>query len=140
MSILGFLLVSCSYNVTTQVTPQDTSTDSEVTVLDAMVKSDTENTNNDAMVQEENTVDANPDAMVKDTTYTTTDVSSHDNRADCWLILSGKVYNVTDFISKHPGGNEILKGCGKDATSMMQRHPAIPESLKESLYIGDLAQ
>ena len=35
-------------------------------------------------------------------------------------MIENKVYDVTSFIPQHPGGNEILKGCGKDATTMFQ--------------------
>jgi len=34
---------------------------------------------------------------------------------------SGKVYNVTEFIDKHPGGvSTISKGIGKDGTSLFE--------------------
>jgi cytochrome b involved in lipid metabolism len=36
------------------------------------------------------------------------------------MAIRGKVYDVTKFISKHPGGNQILNGCGKDATSYFE--------------------
>jgi cytochrome b involved in lipid metabolism len=48
------------------------------------------------------------------------------------------VYDVTTFIGKHPGGEAILKGCGKDATQMFSRHPESAKALKEQFYIGDL--
>jgi len=41
--------------------------------------------------------------------YTSTEVSEHLNGSSCWLILDGKVYDVTLFISQHPGGEAILK-------------------------------
>ena len=36
------------------------------------------------------------------------------------MIVDDQVYNVTSYIKSdmHPGGNNILKGCGKDATLM----------------------
>ncbi len=80
-------------------------------------------------------------------TYTLADVSSHDSQSDCWLALSGKVYDVTDFISSHPGGQAILEGCGTDATDLYETRPmgsGTPHSqrarsLLENYYIGDLA-
>ena len=52
--------------------------------------------------------------------YTLTDVALHNSAASCWMVIRGKVYDVTKYISKHPGGNNILKGCGKDATSLFE--------------------
>jgi cytochrome b involved in lipid metabolism len=42
-------------------------------------------------------------------TYTTSEVAKHDTRNDCWLILSNGIYDVTPFISRHPGGDKILR-------------------------------
>ena len=53
-------------------------------------------------------------------TYTMADVATHSNESDCWLVIENKVYDVTSFIPNHPGGKEILKGCGKDATALFQ--------------------
>lgn len=53
-------------------------------------------------------------------TYSMSEVTSHNNVSDCWLVIEQNVYNVTSFIPQHPGGEEILKGCGKDATSLFQ--------------------
>jgi cytochrome b involved in lipid metabolism len=79
-------------------------------------------------------------------TFTAAEVSTHSTEPDCWMIISAKVYNVTTYVNKHPGGDEILQGCGKDATSMFESRPdtGVPhsrsaESLLESYYIGDLA-
>ncbi|XP_054256921.1 uncharacterized protein LOC128981948 [Macrosteles quadrilineatus] len=49
--------------------------------------------------------------------YTLEEVGSHDNYHDCWIILFDKIYNVTDFIHLHPGGESIiLEHAGRDAT------------------------
>lgn len=55
--------------------------------------------------------------------YTLSEVSSHATASDCWLIIQDNVYDVSKFIPMHPGGEEILKGCGKDATSMFNSRP-----------------
>ena len=50
-------------------------------------------------------------------TFTTTEVSSHNTATNCWLIVNGNVYDVSKFLSQHPGGEaEILPYCGKEAT------------------------
>lgn len=46
----------------------------------------------------------------------TIDISSHNTKEDCWTIIEGNVYNITPFISMHPGKDRILVACGVDAT------------------------
>ena len=31
---------------------------------------------------------------------------------DCWVIIKGKVYDVTDYVDEHPGGKKILNNAG----------------------------
>ena len=52
--------------------------------------------------------------------FSLTEVSRHNSRLDCYMIISGKVYNVTSYVDSHPGGDTILNGCGKDATASFQ--------------------
>jgi hypothetical protein len=52
------------------------------------------------------------------TAYTAQQVAQHNTAADCWLIISGQVYDVTNFIPIHPGGNAIVPYCGTDATTI----------------------
>ena len=51
-------------------------------------------------------------------TYTLIDIAKHNNENDCWMVIEGKVYDVTTYINQHPDGRSILKGCGIDATQM----------------------
>merc|ERR1712137_1052782 len=45
------------------------------------------------------------------------EVAKHNTKADCWVVVSGQVLNVTSFLSEHPGGElAILTFAGKDAT------------------------
>jgi len=49
--------------------------------------------------------------------YTAEEVAKHTSKTDCWVILHGKVLNVTSFLSQHPGGElAIMTFAGKDAT------------------------
>ena len=41
----------------------------------------------------------------------------HDSREDGWTVIYDKVYDVTGFLSLHPGGEDvILEYLGYDAT------------------------
>jgi cytochrome b involved in lipid metabolism len=41
------------------------------------------------------------------------ELSEHHTPASAWLSLNGLVYDVTVYLHYHPGGDIILKGCGK---------------------------
>lgn len=50
--------------------------------------------------------------------YTLSEIAEHNSESSCWLLIDNKVYDVTDFIPSHPGGNAILEGCGTDASKL----------------------
>ena len=46
------------------------------------------------------------------------EVAKHNSATDCWIIIQSSVYNVSQFLSLHPGGSDrIIPFCGQDATS-----------------------
>lgn len=48
-------------------------------------------------------------------TYSIADVGKHKTQADkIWVTYKNGVYDVTDFVAQHPGGNKILLGAGSD--------------------------
>ncbi len=52
------------------------------------------------------------------TLYTQEEVAMHNTAGDCWTIINDVVYDLTSFISSHPGGEEILRACGIDGSSL----------------------
>jgi cytochrome b involved in lipid metabolism len=49
---------------------------------------------------------------------TAADVAKHSNASSCWTIINGSVYDLTKWISQHPGGEgAILSLCGVDGSS-----------------------
>jgi len=58
------------------------------------------------------------------TTYTLADVAAHHTSTDCWVAISGNVYNLTAFIPTHPGGAAAIIGlCGTDGTAALSAAP-----------------
>jgi cytochrome b involved in lipid metabolism len=45
-------------------------------------------------------------------TYTKEEVAVHNKSDDCWMIYRNKVYDITKFLSEHPGGEEVLLDVG----------------------------
>jgi hypothetical protein len=36
------------------------------------------------------------------------EVKKHSREDDCWLVVEGDVFDVTDFLDEHPGGFDII--------------------------------
>ena len=73
--------------------------------------------------------------------YAKSDVESHSTKQSCWTIVDGKVYDVTEFISKHKGGSSnIIQLCGINGTSLFRgKHGMSKDMVIDAYYIGDLA-
>jgi cytochrome b involved in lipid metabolism len=57
-------------------------------------------------------------ALVSTRSYSKSTVAKHNKASDCWTIVDGKVYNLTKFVAKHPGGRKrIIRMCGRDASA-----------------------
>ncbi|XP_066353812.1 cytochrome B5-like protein [Miscanthus floridulus] len=48
--------------------------------------------------------------------FTKEEISKHNTRKDCWIIIKDKVYDVTPYVEEHPGGDAILNNAGGDST------------------------
>ncbi|EJU06457.1 hypothetical protein DACRYDRAFT_44583 [Dacryopinax primogenitus] len=47
------------------------------------------------------------------------ELQKHTTRESCWVMVHGKIYDVTDFLDNHPGGVPvILSHSGQDATGI----------------------
>jgi L-lactate dehydrogenase (cytochrome) len=41
---------------------------------------------------------------------------------DCWIVIEGSVFDVSEFMKRHPGGRWIiLAQAGKDATEAFKK-------------------
>ena len=56
--------------------------------------------------------------------YTLEEVARHSSPSDCWLIIRRKVYDVSPWIRRHPGGDLLLVKAGRDCTQLFDSyHP-----------------
>ncbi|KAJ3044139.1 hypothetical protein HDV00_003243 [Rhizophlyctis rosea] len=73
--------------------------------------------------------------------FTAEQVASHNKESDVWIIVHGKVYDVTSFLNDHPGGKKILlKVAGTDASRQFDQFhsAAVLEKYGPKLYKGDV--
>jgi cytochrome b involved in lipid metabolism len=81
-------------------------------------------------------------AANKPGTYTLTQVATHASVTSCWSVIRGGVYDLTAWISKHPGGPQAILGiCGIDATAKFDAQHGgqeKPEKALASFKIGTL--
>ena len=76
------------------------------------------------------------------TPYTRAQVATHDSEDDLWVVIDGKVYDLTEYVHEHPGGSEaIAKNAGKDATVGFKgpQHPSRVFDIVEDYRVGTLA-
>jgi cytochrome b involved in lipid metabolism len=88
---------------------------------------------NDEFMQEQMNEMMNP-------VFSLEEVAKHNTKEDCWLAIEGNVYNVTEFIPAHPGGEALLQGCGTDATELFNTRPmgsGTPHSDKARDFLPD---
>ena len=72
--------------------------------------------------------------------YSSAEVAQHNQIDSLWIILKGKVYDVTPYIEEHPGGSAIFRHGGQDSTEGFfgPQHPERVFDLIDDFYIGDL--
>ncbi|OJT15326.1 Fumarate reductase [Trametes pubescens] len=93
-----------------------------------------------APAKEEKKAEATP-AASGEKSFSVEEVQKHNKKDDCWVIIDGKVLDVTAFMPDHPGGEKaILLYAGRDATeefNMLHDPKVIPRYAPEAV-IGSL--
>ena len=79
-------------------------------------------------------------------TFRISEVILHNTKEDCWLVIENEIYDITGFITKHPGGEIIVSACGTDATEKFNNRPitgtshsALARKILQSLRLGSLS-
>lgn len=70
------------------------------------------------------------------------EVATHNMPSDCWVAIDGAVYDLTGFVSRHPGGSSRIENiCGTDASATFAgQHggEGRPATELEALKLGPL--
>ncbi len=69
---------------------------------------------------------------------------SHSSQSNCWLLIDSNVYDVSSYISIHPGGIQVIvDNCGTDATNAFNTkggtggtHSSTARSLLNTYKVG----
>jgi cytochrome b involved in lipid metabolism len=74
--------------------------------------------------------------------YTMTQVRANNTATNCWAVIDGSVYDLTNWIKSHPGGSGAIVGlCGTDgsaAFSIKHGNQSRPAAQLNSYRLGPL--
>ncbi|NBV66705.1 MAG: hypothetical protein EBR75_06540, partial [Actinobacteria bacterium] len=88
------------------------------------------------------TKSATPSVTTALTKLTLEEVKKHDSGTSCWSIIYGNVFDLTKWITKHPGGAGVIRAiCGKDGTSAFEGQHAgegRPANQLSNYFLGKL--
>ena len=71
-------------------------------------------------------------------------VKANNTASSCWTVISGNVYDLTKWISSHPGGSGAIRAlCGTDGTAefnSQHRGEGTPTARLAGYLLGSLAK
>jgi cytochrome b involved in lipid metabolism len=73
--------------------------------------------------------------------YTMKEVKKHNTKKNAWIVLYNNVYDITEWIPKHPGGPIIERYIGKDGTKAFEsvgHPPYVLKKVVKPYWIGRL--
>ncbi|XP_045674722.1 cytochrome b5 type B [Phyllostomus hastatus] len=69
------------------------------------------------------------------------EVAQRNTSKETWLVIHGRVYDITRFLNEHPGGEEVLlEQAGADASESFEDvgHSSDAREMLKQYYIGDV--
>lgn len=85
---------------------------------------------------------ASETAEPEPTGFTMQMIAANNTASKCWVAIDGMAYDLTDWISSHPGGSSAISSlCGKDGTSrFLSQHggQANPDRTLDGYLLGPI--
>uniref|UniRef100_A0A2S2NIQ7 Cytochrome b5 n=1 Tax=Schizaphis graminum TaxID=13262 RepID=A0A2S2NIQ7_SCHGA len=75
--------------------------------------------------------------------YSLAEVAANANATNPWIVINDCIYDVTEFLNDHPGGEEVLlEQAGKDATEEFEDvgHSSDAREVMQKYKIGELIE
>lgn len=76
--------------------------------------------------------------------FTMSDMATHNNDTSCYTAINGNVYDITKYLSIHPGGKSaIMRICGNDGTEVFTRKHGgdeRPNLILRSMQVGVISK
>lgn len=82
-------------------------------------------------------------ASTTTTFYKLEEVKKNNDSQNTWIVIHNSVYNVTEFLNEHPGGEEVLlEQAGKDGTEAFEDvgHSTDAREMMKKYKIGELVE
>jgi cytochrome b involved in lipid metabolism len=74
------------------------------------------------MIQEEEMA-SDSAKVTSDRVYSIEEIAKHTSEDDCWFVIDGIVYDVSNFGETHKGEEAVYQGCGIDASELFETRP-----------------
>lgn len=88
------------------------------------------------------TLESSNASTTPEASFSIDEVKSHKDATSCYSVINGNVYDLTNWINKHPGGPaKILLLCGRDGSSLFNTQHGTsgrPNSILATFKIGIL--
>lgn len=76
-------------------------------------------------------------------TYSLAEVKAHNTNKSTWIVIHNNIYDVTEFLNEHPGGEEVLlEQAGKEATEAFEDvgHSTDAREMMKKFKVGELIE
>lgn len=85
--------------------------------------------------------DTQPNGNGDPASFTMDQVAAHNTENDCWSAINNEVYDLSSWVSRHPGGPEtIIRLCGSDGSGAFNRRHGRSASAQAALVLLKIGQ